>query len=108
MSQVTHIHEILPYTFNSVVTFPNGDVIQKQLIEGREYAYKTIYNGDVTIVIMDNGAKGVAKRSPKDPYSTQIGHDIAHARARVASANKEIERISKTQSVKERRIKVSK
>lgn len=108
MKQVTHNHEILPYTFNSVVTLPSGEVIQKQLIKGEGKTYKVIYNGDVTIVILSDGSKGIARRNPKDTHNRQIGHDIAHARARIKKAEKEIREISKNQHVEERRLEISK
>lgn len=108
MKQVTHLHEILPYTFNCIVTNPNGEVIQKQLIKGKTGTYKVIYNDDVTVVILSDGSKGVAKRNPKDTYNRQIGHDIAHARAKIKKLEKEIKSISQTQYVEERRVEVSK
>lgn len=104
MKQVTHLHEILPYTFNSIVTLPSGEIIQKQHLKGSASTYKVIYNGDVTIVILEDGSKGVAKRNPNDKYNKQIGHDIAHNRARIKSLHKQIEEISKTQQVEERRL----
>ncbi|MBL4951078.1 hypothetical protein JK635_02335 [Neobacillus sp. YIM B02564] len=108
MKQITHIHEILPYTFNSIVTLPNGEVLQKQLVKGKPNTYKVIYNDDVTVVILEDGSKGVAIKSPKDAYNKQIGHDIAHKRARIKQLKKEIEQLSKHQLVEERRLEISK
>jgi hypothetical protein len=108
MKQITHIHEILPFAFNSIVTSPNGDVLQKQLVKGDSNTYKVIYNDDVTVVIFSDGSKGVAKRNPSDRYNRQIGHDIAHARAKIKKLENEIKKLSKTQHVEERRIEISK
>lgn|GEM_PF-6751684 len=104
---VTHIHEILPYTFNSFVSLPNGEIIQKQLVKGKSNTYKVIYSGNVTIVILEDGSKGVAKRNPSDKYSKQIGHDIAHARARIERDKKEIKQLIKTQKAEERCIRIN-
>ncbi|MHB0943388.1 hypothetical protein ACYCSU_17200 [Paenibacillus sp. ALE1] len=99
-----HIHQILPYTVNSIVKTPKGEIIQEQLIRGSRKGYKVVYNGDKTIVILSDGSKGIAKRNPNDPYNIQIGHDIAHARAIIKQQEKEIEDITKNMTIEDRRI----
>ncbi len=104
MKPIIHNYRVLPYTYNSIVTSPKGDLIQEQHVKGSQNNYKVIYNGDVTIVILEDGSKGIAKRNPSDTYNRQIGHDIAFKRAKIKSLKKEIMRLSETGFVKERRL----
>lgn len=104
MNQIIHNHKVLPYTFNSIVTGHNGEVLQEQLVKSSGRNYKVIYNNNATIVIFEDGSKGVAKKHPRDTYNRQVGHDIAFNRARIIQLQKEINEISKTQYVPERRI----
>lgn len=99
-----HIHNILPYTFNCMVKSPDGKVVQEQLVRGQKGSYKVIYNDDVTVVILSDGTKGIAKRNPADPYKLQVGHDIAHARASIKQLEKQISDIIETGFAKDRRI----
>jgi hypothetical protein len=90
-----HIHEIQPYNFTCVVKEPSGKVIEVQTIKGGNKGYKVIYNGLCTIVILSDGSKGIAKCNPHDRYIRQIGHDIAHARAKMKQCEREIAKLSK-------------
>jgi hypothetical protein len=89
------IHEIQPYNCTCVVKEPSGKVIEVQTIKGSNEGYRVIYNGLCTIVILSDGSKGIAKCNPYDRYIRQIGHDIAHARARIKRDEKEIAKLSK-------------
>lgn len=102
--QYTHIHEILPYTFNGMVKTSKGTILAKQYITGGKKEYKVIYNDDITIVILSDGSKGVAKRNSTDQYCKQIGHDIAYNRAEIKRLRKEIDRISRTAYIENRRV----
>jgi hypothetical protein len=104
MSSTVHMHEVLPYSFNAIVMNPRGEIIRKQHVKGESQKYKVIYNENTTIVILPDGTKGVAWRNPKDPYNRQIGHDIAFNRAKIKRLQKEIEKISSTSIVKNRRL----
>lgn len=99
-----HIHNVLPYTFNSIVKTPEGKIVQEQLVSGGKRSYKVIYNDDVTVVILEDGSKGIAKKNPEDTYDIQVGHDIAHARARIQQAEKQIKEIKKNGCSKDTRI----
>ena len=57
---------------------------------------RVIYNGPATIVILDDGSKGVSVCGPKDAYDKAIGFSVAYTRALVGGAdklNKLIERL---------------
>jgi hypothetical protein len=90
-----HIHTILPYTFNAIVTSPDGTIIQTQINPGSKPSYKAIYQGNKTIIILADGSKGVSKCSPEDKYDLQKGHDIAMVRAKMKSLVKELKKLRK-------------
>jgi len=90
-----HIHEIAEHPYAAVVKEPNGSIIEVQEIKSKKQSYKVIYNGLCTIVILSDGSKGIAKCNPNDRYIRQIGHDIAHKRARIKRLEKEIAELSK-------------
>lgn len=90
-----HHYEIFPYTYNSIVYNDEGDVISKQSMERESSKHKVIYNGNVTIVILDDGSKGVAKKNPSDVYDKQTGYAIAKMRANIKKLQKEIRELTK-------------
>jgi hypothetical protein len=92
--QYTHHYEILPYTYNSIITM-NGEIIDKQSYTNDSSKYKVIYNGNTTIVILEDGSKGIAKRNPKDEYDKFLGYKIAMKRAQIAKLQKELEELTK-------------
>lgn len=93
--QYTHYYEIFPYVYNSIVTNNNGEVIDKQSYHAEGSKYKVIYNGNTTIVILEDGSKGIAKRNPKDEYDKFLGYKIAMTRAKIAKLQKELEELIK-------------
>jgi hypothetical protein len=95
MKSITYIYEILPYMSNATVKLPNGELLEEQHVIKDAEKYKLIFNNDTTIVILNDGSKGIAKRNPIDNYDTQIGYEIAYCRAKIKSFEKEIKRISK-------------
>jgi len=52
---------------------------------------KTIHNGTTTIVILDDGSKGVAKLNPKDTFKAETGQGIAYYRAKIKQAENRLE-----------------
>jgi hypothetical protein len=55
---------------------------------------KVIFNKDQTIVILDDGSKGVAICSHKDTFDKITGLRIAYNRAKINSLQKEIDKLS--------------
>jgi len=58
-----------------------------------EKTEKIIQSGNVTIVIMDDGTKGVSKCDPDDKYDAEEGIKIARARARIKALKKELKQL---------------
>lgn len=104
MKPITYLYEIFPHLHNGIVTYPNGELVEYQNSKREKENYKAIINGDVTVIILEDGSKGIAKRNPSDRYNVQVGFDIAYKRAKIKSLQKEIQEISKSQYVKSRRI----
>ena len=62
----------------------------------REKKEKVIHNDNATIIILDDGSKGVAKCAPDDFYDKTKGIKIAYLRAKIKSLNKELRQLVKT------------
>lgn len=88
-----HIYERQPIETTIFVRNRKGDLCGIHKVYSEQSTYKAIYTGRTTIVILQDGSKGVAKCKPEDKYSIQIGHDIAHKRACVNKLLKEIEEL---------------
>lgn len=56
---------------------------------------KVIHNENATIVILDDGSKGVARCCPEDTYDKVKGIKIAYLRAKIKSLNKELKQLVK-------------
>lgn len=56
---------------------------------------KVIHNANRTIVILDDGSKGIAKCCEGDKYDKLIGIKIAYLRAKIKSLNKELKSLTK-------------
>lgn len=91
--QYTHHYETFPYSVNTIVTF-DGEVIDKQSYHVDSRSHKVIYNGNTTIVILEDGSKGVAKRNPNDKYDKYTGYTIAKTRAQIAKLEKELKELT--------------
>lgn len=61
----------------------------------KEKKERVIHNGNATIVILDDGSKGVAKCSDEDDYSKLTGIKIAYIRAKIKSLQKELKILSR-------------
>lgn len=61
---------------------------EKQYYKGEKDVKKVIMNGKCIIVILENGAKGIAKCSPEDTFDKDIGFKIALKRARNCCNNR--------------------
>ncbi len=90
-----HKYKHESYALNTTVTDGNGFVIDQQHITKPEKNYKVIYNGKATIVILEDGTKGIAKCSPEDKFSVQMGHDIAIIRANIKKLQKDLRNLTK-------------
>jgi len=56
----------------------------------KEKVEKVIHSGNATIVILDDGSKGVAKCGKKDEYRKTTGIKVAYLRAKIVSLHKEL------------------
>lgn len=90
-----HIYEKQPYVYNTLLKRPNGEIFQTQSVKKEKSTYKVIYNGLTTIVIFEDGTKGIAKCDPKEKWNQQIGHDIAFIRANIKKLEKELKELVK-------------
>lgn len=61
----------------------------------KEKNEKIIHHGNATIVILDDGSKGVAKCCEKDEYDKLKGVKIAYIRAKIKSLQKELKQLVK-------------
>lgn len=74
---------------NPVAILPRYEVLyEKQYYKGEKDVKKVIMNGKYIIVILENGAKGIAKCSPNDIFDKDIGFRIALKRARNCCNNR--------------------
>lgn len=90
-----HIYEKLPRTGITYVRNRKDELVSVQTSTTKKFTYKVIYNGLTTIVIFDDGSKGIAKCKPSDKFKIQTGHDIAWNRARINQLENEIKELSK-------------
>lgn len=88
-------YEVLPYGKNGIVRDNMGEEIEKQFVDFEGYNYKVVFNGNTTVVVFEDGSKGIATRNPNDMYDPQLGHDIAFRRAKIEKLKKEIELLSR-------------
>jgi hypothetical protein len=56
---------------------------------------KTIRHDRATIVILEDGNKGVAKCLPEDVYDEEKGYEIAYTKAMIKSLSKKLKRLCK-------------
>ncbi|MFC8686051.1 hypothetical protein [Brevibacillus porteri] len=56
---------------------------------------KVIQNGMVTVVILSDGSKGVAKCLLSDVYDESKGYEIALTKAKIKSLTKQLKKLSK-------------
>lgn len=56
---------------------------------------KVIRNGNVTIVILKDGSKGVSKCMPDDKYDAEKGLEIATLKAQIKSLGKKLKGLTK-------------
>ncbi|MFC0903736.1 hypothetical protein ACFHWD_03410 [Clostridium sp. MT-14] len=56
---------------------------------------KIIHSDNRTIVILNDGSKGIAKCNPDDEYNKTKGIKIAYIRAKIKSLNKELKNLVK-------------
>ncbi len=73
-----------------LVTINVNGFVTNDLLIVREEKARIIFNGDATIVVLEDGSKGVAKCVPSDIYDTDFGIQLAYKRAKIISLQKEI------------------
>jgi len=88
-----YTYEMIPHKINWEITH-NGEIIH-QIIDSGNESYKLIINGNTTIVILDDGCKGVAKCLPSDEYDLDKGVDIAYTKAIIKSSQKKLKGLVK-------------
>jgi len=70
-------------------------VIATNSFKIKENKEKIIHNGNTTIIILNDGTKGVAKCSSSDGYNRTTGIKIAYLRAKIESLQKELSGLTK-------------
>ena len=88
-----YTYEMIPHKINWKITH-NGEIVNQTIDSGNE-SYKLIINGNTTIVILDDGCKGVAKCLPSDEYNLEKGVDIAYTKAMIKSYQKKLKGLVK-------------
>ena len=88
-----YTYEMAPHKINWKITH-NSEIINQTIDSGNE-SYKLIINGNTTIIILDDGCKGVAKCLPSDEYDLDRGVDIAYTRAIIESSQKKLRELVK-------------
>ena len=59
-------------------------------IKTDEDVKRVIYSDKVTVVILNNGIKGIAKCLEEDEYDKKVGYRIAYLKAKIKEMNKEL------------------
>lgn len=59
-------------------------------IKTDEDVKRVIYSDRVTVVILNNGIKGIAKCLDEDEYDKKVGYRIAYLKAKIKEMNKEL------------------
>ena len=67
-----------------------GEVIKDSSFKTKAKSERVIHNDMATIVILDDGSKGVSKCMPEDEYNK-----IAYLRAKIKSLHKELKVLTK-------------
>jgi len=92
-SNQVYTYEMIPHKINWKITH-NGEIINQTIDSGTK-SYKLITNGNITIVILDDGCKGIAKCLPSDEYDLDKGVDIAYTKAMIKSYQKKLKGLVK-------------
>jgi hypothetical protein len=85
----TYKKHYINFTENNLTT---GEICEKSFSVPEKIG-KVIYNNNATIVILNDGSKGVAKCCPNDIFDKTIGIKIAYNRAKIKSLQKELKKI---------------
>ena len=88
-----YTYNMIPHKINWKITY-DGEIIHQTIDSGNE-SYKLIINGNTTIVILDDGCKGVAKCMEGDEYDKDKGIDIAYTKAIIKSNQKKLKGLVK-------------
>ncbi len=81
--------EVLPYKVNWVIS--NKDKVEFKTVDSEELSLDLILNGNNTIVILNDGSKGIAKCLPSDKYDANKGMNIAFIKALIEHYENELE-----------------
>lgn len=85
--------EALPYKVNWYIF--NGDKSEFKTVDSEDFSLDVIFNGNKTIVILDDGSKGIAKCLSTDKYDMNKGMDIAYTKAIIKYYEKKLENLTK-------------
>ena len=72
----------------------SGDV-KEDYFRTSDKKERVIHNENATVVILDDGSKGVAKCCPDEEYNKTKGIKIAYIRAKIKSLKKELKTLTK-------------
>jgi hypothetical protein len=92
--------EVKIFTYNKYyVSFTEHSNTTGELKKGAfsipERTQKVIHSKNATIVILDDGSKGIAKCCKDDEYNKTTGIKIAYTRAKIKSLQKELKKLIK-------------
>lgn len=88
-----YTYEELPYKVNWKIT--NNDEVTYKTVESEDFSFRLIINGNATIIILNDGSKGVARCMPGDKYDANKGFYLAYYRAMVKSYGRKIKEMLK-------------
>ena len=93
----TEVKDIVYYEVRQHFTEENNTLgtIKDDYFRTGEKHERVIYNSNATVVILDDGSKGIAKCSPTDTFNKTQGVKIAYLRAKIKSLQKELKSLAK-------------
>ena len=83
-------YEFLPTLIATITKDGSGEIVSTGTITQSYENQKVIRNGNATIVILEDGSKGVALCKPEDKYSPEDGYEIAALRAEIECCKKKL------------------
>lgn len=92
--QKTLTYELQPYSYTWVLKEDN-EMLDVQTHTKELESIKIIINKNTTIVLLEDGTKGIAKLNPSDTFDINKGIQIACHRAKIKQIEKELKQLIK-------------
>lgn len=89
------LDEYFEYVPQIVETELPEQVTEVFVYEPEEEEVRVIYNNRATVVILEDGSRGVSKCLPEDEYDADLGFDIAYTRAKIKQLQKDLKTYTK-------------